>query len=201
MSNAQEQPKKSASGREDPAYLRGYKLYQHGAFSDARDAVLEAISEDFANAHAWALLSTIYADMEEPEHAAEAARQAVRSDLHNPEWRVLRALQVQLEARFDEAKGEFAKAIELDPNYVSAWFNRALLEARLGEDDAAIADLQRAIQIKPAAWDMIDHYDEFDRLRDDPNFPPEPEGLDDLIDEDVKAQNPFMALKLPKDSE
>lgn len=195
MAKPEQQSKEE--GNQHPAFLRGTKLYQHGDLEGARDAMLEAISEDFENAPAWAMLSNIYADMDEPEHAAEAARQAVRSELDNPEWRVLRALQVQLISRFDEAKAEFAKAIELDAGYVSAWLNRALLLAKLGEDQAALSDLNQAVKLNPSAWLMIDHYEEFDRLKEAEGFPAEPAGLGD--DLEANPDNPFLALKLPQD--
>lgn len=200
MAKAHEHP--PSKGKDCAAYQRGYKLYQHGDLESARDAFLESISEDFANADAWAMLANIYADMDEPEHAAEASRQAVRSDLNNPEWRVLRAQHVQLCHKLEEARAEFDKAIELDPEFVPAWFNRALLEAEEGKDAAALADLRKAVELNPGAWDMIDNYEIFDRLRAMDGFPPEPAGLDQAAQEEGDApDNPFMQLKLPQDDD
>ncbi|MCA8940548.1 MAG: hypothetical protein KDB07_12100, partial [Planctomycetes bacterium] len=67
-------------GAKCPYFQHALKLADHGDLEAARDIFLRSVDVDFCNAHAWAALSNVYAEMDEPEHAAEAARQAVRSD-------------------------------------------------------------------------------------------------------------------------
>ena len=47
----------------------------------------------------------------------------------------------------DLAQGDFTKAIELDPDYGEAYFNRGLAFSDLGQTQKASADFQKASQL------------------------------------------------------
>ena len=47
------------------------------------------------------------------------------------------------------AREEFTRAIELDPGYYFAYYNRALVYCRSGELDNCLADYNKAIELKP----------------------------------------------------
>lgn len=51
---------------------------------------------------------------------------------------------------FATAKDEFARAIELDPTLVGAYYNRAVLNTDLNDLTAATADLDMAIKLDPS---------------------------------------------------
>ena len=50
---------------------------------------------------------------------------------------------------------DYSKAIELDPKYAHAWYNRGVAYNKLGQPDKAVADFSRAIELDPKyahAW-------------------------------------------------
>ena len=49
--------------------------------------------------------------------------------------------------QWNEAIGEYSKAIELDPNLAEAYVNRAMAYTFLGMDDQAQADIEQAITL------------------------------------------------------
>ena len=53
------------------------------------------------------------------------------------------------QGEFDEAIEEYTEAIELDPNYTTAYHNRAFVYSEIGEYDKAIADLTKTIELDP----------------------------------------------------
>jgi len=52
-------------------------------------------------------------------------------------------------SRFDQAIGEFSKAIALDREYFTAFMNRGVMYGRTGAIDKALEDLNQAIEINP----------------------------------------------------
>jgi tetratricopeptide (TPR) repeat protein len=53
------------------------------------------------------------------------------------------------EGRWEEAIAEFDKAIDLDPDYAMAYYNRGLTYHKLEKHDQAIADYGKAIELDP----------------------------------------------------
>jgi tetratricopeptide (TPR) repeat protein len=49
----------------------------------------------------------------------------------------------------DAAIKEFTKAIEIDPSYSYAYYNRALEYYRIGELESSLADYNRAMELEP----------------------------------------------------
>ncbi|HEY0977459.1 MAG TPA: tetratricopeptide repeat protein [Flavobacteriales bacterium] len=58
---------------------------------------------------------------------------------------------IHMEHRNDDARAriEFSKAIELEPQYADAWYNRGVIMERATELDSAAANYQMAILIQP----------------------------------------------------
>ena len=65
------------------------------------------------------------------------------------EWHVAQAYELNNQGRYDEAIEECNKAIELDPNYALAYFNRGAAYINKGQYDLAIADCNKAIELDP----------------------------------------------------
>ncbi|SEG93832.1 Tfp pilus assembly protein PilF [Nonomuraea solani] len=60
--------------------------------------------------------------------------------------------QVELaEMRYPEARMAFDRALELDPDLVAAWAGRAELAFERGDQEAAVADLTRALKLEETA--------------------------------------------------
>ena len=51
--------------------------------------------------------------------------------------------------KLDRAIEDYTKAIELNPNYTDAYYNRSLVYNYKGDLDRALNDLNRAIQLNP----------------------------------------------------
>jgi tetratricopeptide (TPR) repeat protein len=75
------------------------------------------------------------------------------------------------EERYEEAKSRLEAALERHPDAGGLVYNLACAEARLGETDAALAHLQRAIDIFPGFRELATGDPDFEAIRDDPRFP------------------------------
>jgi Tfp pilus assembly protein PilF len=184
------EPQRQHLGAACPLLKHARKLQQHGDLESARDKCLESVDADFNNGAAWAALSDIYEDMEEPWHASEAARQAVRSEPDCPEWHLLLCVR-QLAERLDEPAASAASdALRLKPGLAAAHWNRAIAYSRLGHEALAVKDLADALALDPGLWDAVEDQDELLALEKEPGFPKRPapkansafDGLDALRD-------------------
>ena len=158
-------------------FQHGWKLFQHGDLEGARDTLLRSVDVDFDNAAAWGLLAHVYEAMEEPEHAAEAGRQAIRSAPEDPHWYVLAGVKLVGLKLLDEAFSKLNKAIELDPKYAEAYFNRAVAFAMKNDSTQAIGDLNNALKLDKSLFDMLDHIEHFEALKSMEGFPDRPPGV------------------------
>lgn len=73
----------------------------------------------------------------------------------------------------EEAKGREAieAAIAEHPGEWQGYYNAACFEARTGHNDAALAHLKRAVELDPKAAEYAAEDEDFEALRDDPEFP------------------------------
>ena len=51
--------------------------------------------------------------------------------------------------RYTEAENDFNKAIEINPLYDKAYYNRGILKEELGYGEGALEDYNKAIEINP----------------------------------------------------
>jgi tetratricopeptide (TPR) repeat protein len=72
---------------------------------------------------------------------------------------------------FGEAKARLEAALERFPDAGGLLYNLACAESRLGERDAALAHLERAIEIWPGFREAAIGDPDFESVRDDPRFP------------------------------
>lgn len=84
---------------------------------------------------------------------------AIDAPDRSPAWRAAiynnRGYAYDELGREDEALADFAKAIELNPNFAPAYNNRGYLHYQRGRTEAAIADYTKAITLHPGyieAW-------------------------------------------------
>jgi quercetin dioxygenase-like cupin family protein len=73
----------------------------------------------------------------------------------------------------DEAKAreEMEAAIAEHPAEWQGYYNAACIEARTGNGEAAIAHLKQAVELDPKAAEYAAEDEDFEALRDDPEFP------------------------------
>jgi tetratricopeptide (TPR) repeat protein len=63
------------------------------------------------------------------------------------------------------------KVLAENPDVWQGYYNAACFEALTGNDDAAIDQLKRAIELDPQALEYAANDSDFDSLRDRPDFP------------------------------
>jgi tetratricopeptide (TPR) repeat protein len=51
----------------------------------------------------------------------------------------------------DKAATDYSKAIELEPNYALAYYNRGIVYYNMGQADLAIVDLKKTIELSDDA--------------------------------------------------
>jgi tetratricopeptide (TPR) repeat protein len=139
------------------------------AFADARDECENARGEtaiemacgklidsagnnpaDLFNAHATA--GVAYRDSGLEDHAISEYNEAIAIDPNNAIVRVLRGQAFnKAHAHLRESVGDFSKAIEIDPKFVSAYIGRGSARHALNENDEALRDLAMAIALDPTS--------------------------------------------------
>ena len=72
--------------------------------------------------------------------------------------------------KYGEAAERLRAAHERDPEAAGILYNLACAEARLGDSNAALEHLRRAIEVDPDARELARHDSDFDSLRADPEF-------------------------------
>ena len=97
----------------------GLAYYKEGEFDDAKDAFRKAISLNPLSAHYHYSLGQLLQDY------------------------------YDLDGAWMEAVHEFTKAIELDPSYVEAWYDRGSLYDKRGELEKACHDFQQVVAQMP----------------------------------------------------
>jgi TolB-like protein/Flp pilus assembly protein TadD len=154
------QPTKNSEAHD--LYLRGrYFFGKRGAdnLKRAIDYFNQAIAKDPNYALAYAGLADSYALL--PEYSTEppsdefdkaglAADRAIALDNKLAEAHVSRGLVFATDYRLKEAKQEYQRAIELNPNDANAhYFLAFVVFAALGDSDHAIAEMNRALELDP----------------------------------------------------
>ena len=97
----------------------GFAYYKEGAFDLAREALQKAIELNPLNANYHYVLGQLLED-----------------------W-------TGLDGAWEKAIHEFTRAIELDPSYIEAWYNRGLLYEKMEDLEKACEDFERVVQRAP----------------------------------------------------
>jgi tetratricopeptide (TPR) repeat protein len=80
-------------------------------------------------------------------------------------------IQLFGEERYAEAKERLLGALERFPDTAALIYNLVCAESRLGEVDAALEHLERAIELEPALREYLETDPDLEALRADPRFP------------------------------
>ncbi len=73
--------------------------------------------------------------------------------------------------QYGEAKTKLLEALERHPDAAGLLYNLACAEARLGNADAALEHLARAVEIEPRFAELARDDEDLVSIRDDPRFP------------------------------
>jgi len=145
-------------------YLKGRYFFakrSSDGFKSAIDYFNQAIAKDPSYALAYAGLADSYALLpnwsKEPvaevlPKATVAAEKALSIDNNLAEPHVALGSVLSADLKLKEAKREFERAIELNPNYAAAHYYLGIdVLAPFGQFDQAIAEIRRAIELDPVS--------------------------------------------------
>jgi DNA-binding winged helix-turn-helix (wHTH) protein/TolB-like protein/Flp pilus assembly protein TadD len=161
--------KLSAQPRGETRDSEAYLLYANGRLAWSRfteasllqaiDYFEKAIARDERYAMAYVGLADSYAilgvfGVRAPREVFPRARSAVERALElDPDsaaaHTTLGHIKIQYDLDWRGGLAEYARAIDLDPNYAPVYHYRGLVYARQGETDRAIEQLKRAQQLEP----------------------------------------------------
>src|SRR5438874_3930140 len=166
----------------DPTLFDAYYYYARSCFKagDLNKALKlfqkahSARPEDYQSA---ALIASVLRQLDRSDEAQRAARLAIESiNRHlelNPEEARAFNLGAIILARLgdvERAKQWNERAMSLAPDDDAILYNASCVFAVLGEEDQALAGLQRAIEAGLAGGDWVSHDPDWERLRDNPRF-------------------------------
>ena len=136
----------------DPRLADGYavrglaRLWLDGDVRGAEDDLRKAISLNGSNALAHQYLSTVLIVSGRPDDAIASARRALALDPLSPTSGTTVAYRLYYAGQFPAALDEFQRALELSPDFASAWLGRAQTFRAMGRVREAQAALDGAAQ-------------------------------------------------------
>src|SRR5436190_7691876 len=166
----------------DPMLFDAYYYYARSCFKagDLNKALKlfqkahSARPEDYQSA---ALIASVLRQLGRSDEAQRAARLAMESinrhlELNPEEARAfnLGAIILARSGEVERAKQWNERAMSLAPDDDAILYNASCVFAVLGEEDQALAGLQRAIEAGLAGGDWVSHDPDWERLRNHPRF-------------------------------
>lgn len=88
--------------------------------------------------------------------AVSAFVSAVRRHQEESRQGVERGHRLAVQGQYAEARGEFQRAVESDPENAAAWANLGAANAASGKEQEAVESYSRALQLDPKSW--LAHY-------------------------------------------
>ena len=124
---------------------------------------LDTRSVDACVGLATALLSNILdgwsrSPQQDEERAGRLLRKALEHDTNRPMAHLAMGLLCRLQNRLTEARIEFETAIALDRNFANAYRHLGITLMHLGDPDAAIPLIDKAIRLNPRDPNVAGHY-------------------------------------------
>ncbi|MBU6470623.1 MAG: sulfotransferase [Gammaproteobacteria bacterium] len=105
----------------------------------------------------WSVLSEIQDALGMLPEASAAARRASELSPGSPELRARLGAQLIKQARYDEARGILDQAIASAPRLAQAHYDRATLDAVLGNFETAVAGFETVLEIDPQFYSACFH--------------------------------------------
>lgn len=127
--------------------LNGRLHLESGRLSEARSSLNRALAADPALAEAWALLGMLCYTEGDRTEAVAALSRALELNPTSAAYFNRGAMHEEAE-EWEPAIADFTAAIDRDPQDSDSWAHRSTCRARLGQADAAAADLRRARELE-----------------------------------------------------
>lgn len=140
-----------------PTYsLRGMTYLHSGNFGGAMDDLSKSIALDPKNGNTYRWRGWLYLVMRDPVSALADAEKAVEYFPSDPSpWVVRCAVRAFANKDIAIAKTDCDKALSIDPKIDKGSFFRSLVNLRLGDYDACIADANDALAFNPRDTDAL----------------------------------------------
>jgi len=135
----------------DPQWKQARKDLARGNSTEAK-AEFESLLDRYPNeADLQLFLGMTLLRLRDPRGAEVAARKAIALNPQHVDARTFLAwIELEVRGNVDAAINEYQKIIELHPELPDAYSNLAVAQKRKGELDRALANLNRALALKPA---------------------------------------------------
>jgi len=126
-------------------------MYQaKGQFGEALSTLDQALAHYPENAHLYAIRGALWLQLEEYAKAVADLKKSLELQ-EDPGVRVNYAEALRHFGRKEDALKNLDKALEDQPNYFPALFNRGVLRYELGDNQGALEDFNKAIEVDPEA--------------------------------------------------
>ncbi len=127
----------------------GLSYWGRGEPSRALKILRQAKTLDPENNMALLYLAHIYAEQEEWDQAESLYRELLQKNLERPKYYTHLAVFLGDRNRIKESLGLLNQALERDPGYALAYFNRAVFLDKAGDSDGAFKAYQKAVDLEP----------------------------------------------------
>jgi tetratricopeptide (TPR) repeat protein len=127
------------------AFVKGREKVLEGKFEEAVPFLEQALKEDPASAYVAHELSEVHFRLNNLDRAETLAQQAVDKEPGNLEFRTTLGGIYAANRKYPEAKEQYGKILELDPNNQKAPLLMGILEAESGSLEKGIEVLSKAI--------------------------------------------------------
>jgi tetratricopeptide (TPR) repeat protein len=128
-------------------YDLGYALFRTHRISASVEALAKSLQLDINNAEAHKILGLDLTMAGKYDEAQTEMEQAARLKPNSAEIHYFLGRIHYTRDAFPLAKQEFEEAIRLDPSYMKAYDNLGLTMEGMGDDQAALANYEKAIQL------------------------------------------------------
>lgn len=127
---------------------------EHGDIDLTLDLCREVLAREPDNVGAWFLEAEAWRDVGVLEDAEAAYRAVIQRDpTHGPAFSGLGAVLFD-QLRFEESRTALLRALRADDGNPEAYYWRAMLRERRGDDRGALRDYRRANTLDPAAYPL-----------------------------------------------
>ncbi|EFA72454.1 TPR repeat protein [Raphidiopsis brookii D9] len=127
-------------------YGKGLALSRSGKVMEAVIALEEAVKAKSDSVLAWTILSLANTKLGRSDQALLAINQAIKLQPNNPNLYNEKLVVLSNLKRYQEAIDAIDQAIKLSP-HADFYYNRGVVRSRLGDNQGAIADLQKAADL------------------------------------------------------
>jgi tetratricopeptide (TPR) repeat protein len=144
---------KSDEKAADAAYNEAVRLTKIEKYREAIPYLDTAIRLNPGLLSAYALRGESYASLGDARRAiadyTTAIQEGLKTGLQNSRWYTERASSYRVLKEYQRALQDYNEALKIAPGHVTTIINRGELRRETGDLDGAIADLTRAIELKP----------------------------------------------------